>query len=176
MKVSAAHTWDCRPVEHRVMDPNLPRIFRQHLTAVGRKMIDGAPPSKKAMLQLYGTSGWLEILEDDTLPESGKGPVDELRAMRIAKAEKLKHKHRMQALSTRVEHSYSQPACDEPPSSKTVRSTPQASDEAVNDFYASTVKMDRAAIAHLELSTRGQSASSEWHSAKTYRLTASKAR
>ena len=75
-----------------------------------------------------------------------------------------------------MEHSYSQPGGDEPPSSETVRSTPQASDEAVNNFYASTVKMDRAAIAHLELSTRGQSASSEWHSARTYRLTASKAR
>ena len=82
-KVLTINDWDCRPTCRRIVDPNKARHLRERLCAIQNKKIETADEAvysaktvcelKKAlqarsMLKMYGTSGYLQMLDDEAAP------------------------------------------------------------------------------------------------------------
>ena len=120
-KLHHVNKWDCRPSSSRIIDPDKARTLRESLCIIKQNKIDAAnfavstasterereqALAKVSMMSSYGTSCFLQILDDDPAPLDDR--KDEMRKERIARAE-MKKKLFMQQFSanqTSVKHDY----------------------------------------------------------------------
>ena len=75
--------WDCRPISRRIIDPNKARCLRQRLCAIQEEKLEAADKAvysagtvselkkavqAKSLINVYGTSGYLQLLDDEAAP------------------------------------------------------------------------------------------------------------
>ena len=99
-KLQHVNNWDCRPSTRRIIDPNKARTLQKSLCIIEKNKIDAADFfictatvekdrkqafEKKSMLTSYGTSCFIQILDDELAPLDNQ--KEENREERIARAE-----------------------------------------------------------------------------------------
>ena len=82
-KVVTINNWYCRPTCRRIVDPNKARRLREHLCSIQNKKMEKADEAvyfartvseikkklqAKSMIKMYGTSGYLQMLDDEAAP------------------------------------------------------------------------------------------------------------
>ena len=193
-KLHHVNKWDCRPSSRRIIDPDKARTLRESLCIIKQNKIDAAnfavgtasterereqALAKVSMMTSYGTSCFLQILDDDPAPLDDR--KDEMRKERIARAE-MKKKLFMQQLSanqTSVKHDHNYAAARDSSTPAQEIPTGETKDgdyeqqKLIGDLYNHHVCIDATAIQELELSTRGQHQSDRWHHERKLRVTAS---
>ena len=122
-KLHHVNKWDCRPSSRRIIDPDKARTLREGLCTIKQNKIDAAnfaastagtdrekeqALAKVSTMTHYGTSCFLQILDDDPAPPENR--KDEMLKDRRARAE-MKKKQFMQQLSfsqssVRHDHGY----------------------------------------------------------------------
>ena len=110
-KLQHVNKWDCRPSSRKIIDPDKARTLRESLCIIEQNKIIAAnfaintasterereqALAKESMMTNYGTSCFLQILDDDPVPLDNR--KDKMRKERIAWAE-LKKQLFMQQLS-----------------------------------------------------------------------------
>ena len=98
-KQQSINAWDCRPISRRIVDPNKVRLLRQRLfvieqyktSAANAALLSAATDSEKrkateekCMIVKYGTSCFLQLLDDEPAPAENR--LDELKKQRLALA------------------------------------------------------------------------------------------
>ena len=102
-KLHHVNKWDCRPSTRRIIDPDKARTLKESLYIIEHNKINDAnfaistastkrerekAPAKVSMMTNYGTSCFLQILDDDPAPLDNR--KDEIWKERIAQAETKK--------------------------------------------------------------------------------------
>ena len=96
-KLQHVNNWDCRPSTRRIIDLNKARMLRESLCIIEKNKINAADffictatvdkdrkqaLEKKSMLTSYGTSCFVQILDDELAPLENR--KEEMRKERIA--------------------------------------------------------------------------------------------
>ena len=186
-KLHSVNAWDCRPVSRRIVDPNKVRLLRQRLFVIEQYKTSAANAAllsattnsekrkltvEKCMIEKYGTSCFLQLLDDEPAPTENR--LDELKKERLALA--ATKKNFLEDLSCKLQnlnhdHSYS-PLTEWLgfPQQERVSQVPK---HLVDHLYQKHVSLDPEAAKHLERCTRLQSESEIWHEERKLRFTAS---
>lgn len=194
-KFQHVNNWDCRPSIRRMIDPNKARLLRESLCIIEKNKIDAADffictattdrerkqaLEKKSMLTSYGTSCFVQILDDELAPLENR--KEEMRKERIARAEMQKEQlmQHLAALQSSVlhDHDYTCKTDDPLPNQQeeiesNVHNESNIQQKLINDLYTHHVHISATGIHELETLTRGQSESEKWHSERKLRITAS---
>ena len=186
--------WDCRPDSRRIVDPNRARKLRESLVIIEKKRMDEAEfdmctattektrkvaHEKKCMLSSYGTSCFLQILDEEPAPSENR--QEELRKLRIERAKKKQQLYKQQLSYKQTcvqhDHGYSCLSSDVPPTKQQQQQQQPESEykihTLVDDLYSNHVKIDPSTIKELEALTREQSKSEKWLCERQLRITAS---
>ena len=183
--------WDCRPVHRRLVDPNKARNLRESLVGIEQDKISAAnhdanaavttSERKKAtrtklMLERYGSSCFLQLLDDEPAPPETH--FDEIKKERLARAAAQK-KRLLTEIAARLQyvnhdHTYacSSEEVTEGVEIANVKSNLPAS-QAAHLLYEREVVLDPKAAAELEQQTQKQATSDLWHNERKLRITAS---
>ena len=186
-KLHSINEWDCRPISKRIIDPNKARRFMERLQTIQQQKIDAANNAistaatiseikkafqVKAMLSRYGTSGYLQLLDNEPAPLESR--EEKLRKERLTRAAEKKQQFleqlKIRQLNVMLDHNYTSETVSREVNLKIPDSENQL---LLKELYTNHVCMDHAAIVALELQTRAQSDSPLWHHERTLRITSS---
>ena len=82
-KLHSVNKWDCRPLSRRIVDPNKARRLRERLCTIQEEKVQSAGKAlhsagtlsefkkaaqAKSLINMYGTSGYLQMLDDEPAP------------------------------------------------------------------------------------------------------------
>ena len=131
---------------------------------------------EKSMLTSYGTSCFIQILDDELAPLDNR--KEEIREERIARAEMQKKKlmQHLAALQSCVLHDHDYASKDDDPLPKQQEesvSELNVQQKVIDDLYTNHIHISATTINELETSTQGQHKSEKWHSERKLRVTAS---
>jgi len=185
-KVLHVNKWDCRPDTRRIVDPNKARTLRENLLQIEKNKLDSADFANctaatekarkqalenKSMISSYGTSCFLQILDEEPAPEISR--KEELRKERLAKAEKQKQLFMQQMAvkqsNVQHDHDYWPISCGTPSS----KPTEVLAQRRAEELYKQSVCVSPSDISEIEEITRGQHQSQRWHHERRLRITAS---
>ena len=126
----------------------------------------------KTMLSRYGTSGYLQLLDNEPAPLESR--EEKLRKERLSRAAEKKQQFlqqlKIKQLHVMLDHNYT----SEMVSTKANLKIPGSENQLLlKELYTNHVCIDHAAIVDLELQTRAQSDSPLWHHERTLRITSS---
>ena len=188
-KTRHVNKWDCRPDTRRIVDPNKARMLRERLSEVEKKKIDSADFAictattekarkqaleNKSMMTSYGTSCFLQILDEEPAPQPNR--KEELRKQRLARANEKKQlflqQLAVQQASIQKDHDYGLKSCDTIPAKQCPKSEIVIQKRA-NELYSHHVCLSPSSISEIEESTRGQHESEKWYHERRLRVTAS---
>ena len=187
VKLHSINAWDCRPISKQIIDPNKVRRLMEHLHTIQQQKVDAAnnaistatTVSKikkafqvKAMLSRYGTSGYLQLLDNEPAPLESR--EEKLRKERLSRAAEKKKQFleqlKIKQLHVMLDNSYT----SEMVSTKEIFSIPCSVNQLLlKELYTNYVCVDHAAIVDLELQTRAQSGSPLWYHERGLRITSS---
>ena len=187
-KAVHVNKWDCRPDTRRIVDPNKARRLRESLSEIEQKKLDSADFAictattvkarkqaleMKSMISSYGTSCFLQILDEEPAPEISR--KEEMRKERLARAEEQKQlfmqQLAVQQASVQHDHDYVL-NCDSTPSKQSITCETVIQKRA-DELYNQHVCVSPNSISEIEKSTRGQYESQKWHHERKLRITAS---
>ena len=185
-KVLHVNKWDCRPDTRRIVDPNKARRLRESLSEIEKSKLNLADFAictattekarkqaleKKSMISGYGTSCFLQILDEEPAPEISR--EEQIRKERLAKAEEQKQLFMQQLAAKQAavqqDHDYGLISCDTTPSKPNEILIQRQADELYNQH----VCVSPSIISEIEETTRGQHESQKWHHERRLRITAS---
>jgi len=104
-KLHRVNFWDCHPVSRRIIDPNRSRNLRQRLSLLEQCKIEVADNAllcanseaekkkarqAKALLSQYGTSCFLQLLDDDAPQAENRVEKQKTERLKLAAAQKKK--------------------------------------------------------------------------------------
>lgn len=124
------------------------------------------------MLSRYGTSGYLQLLDNEPAPlESREEKLKKERLLRAAeKKQQFLEQLKIKQLHVTLDHNYT----SETIGTKESLQIPHSENQLLlRELYTNHVCIDHAAIVDLELQTRAQSDSPLWHHERTLRITSS---
>ena len=173
-KLHSVNEWDHRPVSRRIINPNKPRMLRERLNIIEQykasianvDLLSATTESEKkkanqhkCMIEKYGTSCFLQLLDDEPAPAENR--MEELKKERLALAA-MKKKKFQDDLSTKLlhlnlDHCYgsSTEMLDDTKDEKGL----QAPKHLVNQLYKNHICIDAETATELERNTRLQSSS-----------------
>ncbi|XP_065884579.1 uncharacterized protein [Dysidea avara] len=187
-KALHVNKWDCRPDTRRIVDPNKARRLRESLSEIEQNKLYSADFAictattvkerkqaleKKSMISSYGTSCFLQILDEEPAPEISR--KEEMRKERLARAEEQKQffMQQLAVQQTSVQHDHDYVLrCDAAPSKQCITCETVIQKQA-DELYNQHVCVSPNSISEIEESTRGQHQSQKWHHERRLRLTAS---
>ena len=185
-KLCKVNQWDCRPTSRRVAHPERKINLRNRLARIKQMKTEAATHAvsaavsdsekKKAveaqsMLFRYGTSCFLQLLDDEPAPSENR--LQQIRNERIARAA-AKRSHFQLKLSNFTkainhDHNYcssvSVTQCD-------INSSPPPQ-HLVRNLYEEHICIGPSEAVELEIKIRDQSLSNLWHVERKLRITAS---
>ena len=107
-KLYTINKWDCRPLSRRIIDPNKARRLRERLCTIQKEKVEAADKvvhsggtvselkkavQAKLLINMYGTSGYLQMLDDEAPPlESRNELLRKERNERLSRAAEKKRK------------------------------------------------------------------------------------
>jgi len=193
-KVHRVNSWDCRPVSNRIVDPNKARNLHKRLAVLEQCKITAADEAvslavtqsenkkatqTKAMLAKYGTSCFLQLLDED-VPPAVENRIEVMQSERqerleraVAKKTKILSELAIAQQSISLDHSY---ACA-PDASKSCIVQDQVAlvqqQDLVDKLYYNHVWLSPDSCRQLSANTQSQSDSECWHNERKLRITAS---
>ena len=125
-----------------------------------------------SMLVRYGTSCFLQLLDDEPAPSENR--TKQIREERIARAVAQKSKFQQELCRNIkvVNHDHNYCSRDIRPSYHEVESEP-ASDQLIRDLYKEHICISPTNAVELEIATRNQSLSNLWHNEWKFCITTS---
>ena len=193
-KVHRVNSWDCRPVSKRIVDPNKARNLHNRLAVLEQCKMNAADKAvllattesekkkasqTKAMLTRYGTSCFLQLLDEDA-PPAVENRIEVMKRERQERLDRTaaKKKKYLSELATaqqsiRLDHSY---ACTPDASKSCVlqdQVVPVQQQDLVDKLYYNHVWLSPDSCRQLATSTQAQSDSERWHKERKLRITAS---
>lgn len=192
-KVVTINNWDCRPTCRRIVDPNKARCLRERLCFIQNKKMEKADEAvysaktvseikkalqAKSMLKMYGTSGYLQILDDEAAPlnfdrqEQLKKEREKRLSRAAEKKRKLLQEFETKELHVIHDHTYAAKLVNLTTAGKDLKH-PAVNQHQVTLLYNSLVLIDAAKIKDLEKQTQSQANSDLWHHERRLRITAS---
>lgn len=164
-------------------------MLRQRLSEVEKKKIDSAnfaictattekarkqALENKSMMISYGTSCYLQILDEEPAPQPSR--KEELRKKRLARADEKKQMFlqqlALQQASIQQDHDYGLISCDTVPAKQCAKSEIVIQKRA-KELYSHHVCLSPSSISEIEESTRGQHESERWYHERRLRITSS---
>ena len=192
-KVIIINNWDCRPTCRRIVDPNKAHRLRERLCSIQNKKMEKADEAvysartvseikkalqAKSMLKMYGTSGYLQMLDDEAAPlnfdrqEQLKKEREKRLSRAAEKKRKLLEEFETKLLHVVHDHTYTAKHVDLTIAGEDLKH-PAVNQHQVRLLYNSLVHIDAAEIRDLEKQTQSQAASDLWHRERRLRITAS---
>ena len=187
-KAMHVNKWDCRPDTRRIIDPNKACMLRENLSEIEKK-IDSAnfaictattekarmqALEKKSVMTSYGTSCFLQILDEEPAPQASR--KEEMRKERVARAEEKKRLYlqqlAVQQASVQQDHDYGLIRCDAVPAKQCLTSEIVIWKRA-DELYNYHVCVSPSSVSEIEKSTRGQHESEKWFHERKLHITAS---
>ena len=186
-KVCSVNKWDCRPTSRRVVQPNRKINLRNRLLKIEQTKTETAKhvvvlavndvERRKAveahsMLERYGTSCFLQLLDDEPAPLENR--TKQIREEGIAKAAAQKLKFQQEVSKNIKEVNYDHNYCSSAimASHHQVKSEP-APDHLIRNLYEEHICISPTDAIELEITTWNQSLSNLWHNERKFRITAS---
>jgi len=130
------------------------------------------------MITMYGTSGYLQLLDDEPAPfESRDELLRKAREERLSRAAEKRNKFKEEFIAkhTVMLHDHRYSTCNDSAKLQPIENANGTItyNELVRDFYANHVCLNLVAIEKLEKDTRCQVSSDLWHQERKLRITAS---
>ncbi|XP_065893458.1 uncharacterized protein [Dysidea avara] len=189
IKVCTVNQWDCRPTSRRAVPPDRRPNLRSRLLAIDQKKKEVAvhavasatnvAETKKAieaqtMLSRYGTSCFLQLLDDEPAPSEDR--LQRAREERISKAKAMKSKFQQELCNLvdiiNHDHCYSSSTNTAVPYEVDNSEVPPPS-YLVRNLYEDHICIGPSRAIDIEASTRNQSISNVWHDERMLRISAS---
>ena len=189
VKVCTVNQWDCRPTSRRAVPPDRRPNLRSRLLAIDQKKKEAAvhavasatnvAETKKAieaqtMLSRYGTSCFLQLLDDEPAPSEDR--LQRAREERISKAKAMKSKFQQELCNLvdiiNHDHCYSSSTNTAVPYEVDNSEVPPPS-YLVRNLYEDHICIGPSRAIDIEASTRNQSISNGWHDERMLRISAS---
>ena len=185
-KLCRVNQWDCRPTSRRTAHPERRTSLVNRLSQIHQMKTEAASHAvssavsdgdkKKAsktqsMLFSYGTSCFLQLLDEETAPSENR--LDQIRKERIARAEakKLQFQLSLLCLTKIVNHDHDY--CTTTSLIQRKIDGVPAPHHLVRNLYEEHVCISPTEATDLEIKTRTQAQSSLWHEERKFRITAS---
>ena len=183
---------DCRPINRKLVDPNVSRNLTEALSnteqikiAKANNAISTAQTSSqkrkanqsKLLLEKYGSSCYLQLLDDEPAPPETH--LDEIKQERLSRANAHKEKflNDLRAKLSYVKHDHSYTGVCNRTEYETVFDGVNNDSPAVlhliRQLYEGKVVLNPKEAVELEFKTREQASSELWHSERKLRITAS---
>ena len=191
-KLHSINKWDCRPMSRRIVDPNKARRLRERLSTIQEERLQSTDKAlhsagtlselkkaaqAKSLINMYGTSGYLQMLDDEPAPlESREEFLKKEKEERLSRAAEKKRKFQEELVTKQLrvqhDHKYALYSVDKSQTENLAFSATNIN-HLVRSLYANHVCINVTAIHELEINTRGQCNSEVWHHERQLRITAS---
>lgn len=187
-KVYAVNKWDCRPTSRRQTQPDRRVNLRKRLLTIDQARKVAATSAvvsatndmqrkkvieAQTMVMSYGTSCFLQLLDDEPAPSS-VNRVLLAREARLARAEAQKSKlqKELSSLLSRANHDHSYSTCSISTAQYEVENE-SPPPHLIRNLYEEHVCVSPSKAAEIENLTRKQSLSDIWHQERAFRISAS---
>ena len=185
-KVCSINQWDCRPMSRRIAHPERKANLRNRLAKIQQMKTKAATcavssavsvsQKKKAieaqsMLFRYGTSCFLQLLNDEPAPSENRLQHNRNKRIARAAAKISQFQLKLSSLTEAVNHDHSY--CSSISATQDDINTVPPPQHLVRNLYEQHVCIGQSEAAELEIKTRNQSLSNLWHEERKLQITAS---